>query len=220
MAIHLVLASASPRRKELLERMGFSVKVITAQIDETPIAEETPENYVKRMARAKVLSIVNRIQATIYPEPEAPPAPVSKRSSGAKDSRTRWIIGADTIVVKDTRIMQKPRDQNDALEMLTTLSGEEHSVITGFCIFDVFKNKEGIQAVKSVVKFKRLSKIEIEKYLAVGESLDKAGAYAVQGVGAYLVDWIQGSYTNIVGLPLCQVIEMMEEMGATDLLPF
>lgn len=218
MAFQLVLASASPRRKELLERMGFNVKVVPSTADESVLEGESPENFVKRVARDKVLTIVERIQATLYPENPDVVQPMVK--PGPKDMRSRWIVGADTIVVKDNKILMKPRDNNDAFEMLLNLSGNEHTVITGFCIFDVLKNKEGIQAVKSTVKFKRLTKVEIEKYLAVGESLDKAGAYSVQGVGAYLVDWIEGSYTNIVGLPLCQVIEMMEEMGATELLPF
>jgi septum formation protein len=104
--------------------------------------------------------------------------------------------------------------------MLEKLSGKRHRVITGFCVHDLRKDKEGLQAVSTEVRFKNLSPSEVEKYIAVGESMDKAGSYAIQGVGAYLVDSIVGSYTNVVGLPMCQVIEMMEEMGATDVLPY
>jgi len=122
-------------------------------------------------------------------------------------------------VVLDDELLGKPTDQDHAFDMLQRLSDREHKVITGFCIFDLLKNKEGLQAVVSTVRFKRLTRPEIEKYLGTGESLDKAGAYAVQGIGAYMIDSIQGSYTNVVGLPLCQMMEMLEEMGATDFLP-
>ena len=130
------------------------------------------------------------------------------------------MIGADTIVVIDGRILGKPKDTTEAAEMLSSLSGNTHRVISGFCIHDLKKDKEGVQAVSTDVRFKRLTPAEVEKYIAVGESMDKAGAYAVQGVGAYLVDSIVGSYTNVVGLPLCQMVEMMEEMGAHDVLPY
>ena len=109
---------------------------------------------------------------------------------------------------------------HQAAETLARLSGKKHRVLTGFCIHDLKKNKEGVQAVSTEVLFKELSSSEIDKYISVGESMDKAGSYAIQGVGAYMVDSIVGSYTNVIGLPMCQVIEMMEEMGATDLLPY
>ena len=92
--------------------------------------------------------------------------------------------------------------------------------MTGFCIFDMHKDKEGIQTVRTEVKFKPMTKDEVERYVSVGESMDKSGAYGIQGVGAYLVEGIVGSYTNVVGLPLCQVVQVMEEMGAHEILPF
>ena len=219
MAVHIILASASPRRKELLERLGFNVKVIPSSVDELRLESESPENFAKRIAREKVLTVVNRLQTTLYPsgEPGVPPRPSGlSRSVG----ETRWVIGADTIVVIDGRILGKPKDTTEAAEMLSSLSGNTHRVISGFCIHDLKKDKEGVQAVSTDVRFKRLTPAEVEKYIAVGESMDKAGAYAVQGVGAYLVDSIVGSYTNVVGLPLCQMVEMMEEMGAHDVLPY
>jgi len=214
----LVLASASQRRKELLELAGFSVKPMPAQVDEAVHPDENPEVYVKRMARSKVLTVVERIQQTLYPEGEAAWAELGGRM--LRESPLRWVLGADTVVVLDAQILGKPADNEQAAEMLRALQGREHIVTTGFCLYDMRKSKEGIQAVHTVVRFKRMSRTEIEKYLGVGESMDKAGAYAIQGVGAYLVDSIQGSYTNVVGLPLCQVIEMMEEMGAHDIMPF
>ena len=217
MASQVVLASASPRRKELLERLGFSVKTIPAQIDEERLAEESAVHFVKRMARDKVLSVVQRIRTTQY---DPIPLRKSRVTGKSQESIIRWVIGGDTVVVVDGLILGKPKDNMDAYEMLLKLSGREHAVITGFCVYDMAKEKEGIQAVRTNVRFKPLGKTEAEKYVAVGESLDKAGGYAIQGVGAYLAEGIEGSYTNVVGLPLCQVVQMMEEMGAHEILPF
>jgi len=216
MPMQVVLASGSPRRKELLERLGFSVKAIPAQIAEERLPDEPPENYVRRLAREKVLSVVQRIRTTQYDA-----SPVRKsRMSGMPDDLLRWVIGADTVVLSDSEVLEKPKDNVDAYEMLMNLAGRDHTVMTGFCIFDMTREKEGIQAVRTMVRFKPLTKTEIEKYVSVGESMDKAGAYAIQGVGAYLVEGISGSYTNVVGLPLCQVVQMLEEMGAHEVLPF
>ncbi len=217
MPSQLVLASTSPRRRELLERVGFVVKPMSVAIDETPHTDESPEIYVKRMARFKVLSVVDRIQQTLYPDLETVKV---QRSSTLRDTPLRWVLGADTVVVLDREILGKPVDHDDAARMLTALQGQEHVVITGFCLYDMRKSKEGIQTVHTSVRIKKMERAEIVKYLSVGESMDKAGAYAIQGVGAYLVDAISGSYTNVVGLPVCQVVEMMEEMGGTDVIPY
>jgi len=218
LGVPIILASASPRRKELLERLGFTVKVIPPGVDEARIDNENPENYVKRLARAKVLAVVERLSQTLYTDVETGVRRAAP--GGARTQDTRWVIGADTVVVLGDQILGKPKDTAEAAEMLHRLSSSSHRVISGFCIHDLRKNKEGVQAVQTEVRFKRLTATEIEKYIAVGESMDKAGAYAVQGVGAYLVDSIIGSYTNVVGLPLCQTVEMMEEMGAHDILPY
>ncbi len=208
----LVLASASPRRKELLERAGFHIKAVPAAIDEEPIPGETPIGYTKRLAREKVLTAVRRLQTTLYNTD-------NPNWTGEADI-PRWVIGADTVVTIDDVLLGKPTDVQEAREMLIRLAGREHLVITGFSLFDLRRDREGLQAVTTRVRFKHLSRAEIEAYVAVGESMDKAGAYAVQGVGAYLAEELHGSYTNVVGLPMCQVIEMMQEMGATDILPF
>lgn len=219
MAYQLVLASASPRRKELLERIGFAVKIVPAEIEEVMEPEEDPTEFVKRMSRTKVLSVVNRLKGTMATQGDthehASPGRGKKR-----DGPDRWVVGADTVVVVDNEVMGKPVSQDEAFDMLQKLSGREHTVVTGFCVFDLVKNKEGIQAVISTVRFKRMSRREIEKYLSIGESADKAGSYGIQGVGSYLIDSIDGSYTNVVGLPLCQLMEMFEEMGAHDILPY
>lgn len=212
MAVSIVLASASPRRKDLLERCGFSVKITPAEIEEVPMEGESPDNYVKRMARAKTLATVERVRQTLYPEKHVP--------NSMLDAPVRWVLGADTAVVLEGQIIGKPRDPEDAAAMLEALSGRTHIVMTGFCLYDMYKNKEGLQAVTTEVHMKVLSHGEIEKYVASGEGLDKAGGYAIQGVGAYMIDSINGSYTNVVGLPLAQVVEMMQEMGAKEVLPF
>lgn len=215
MAFQIVLASASPRRKVLLESLGFSVKSVPAGIEEVLLPDESAENYVKRLARDKVLSVVHRIRTTQYDQAPARPG---RRREG--EEALRWVVGADTVVVSGERVFEKPKDNLEAFEMLSELAGRSHVVLTGFCIFDMRKEKEGIQAVRTDVRFKNMTKNEIEKYISVGESMDKAGAYAVQGVGAYLVENLHGSYTNVVGLPLCQVVQMMQEMGAHEVLPF
>lgn len=217
MAANIILASQSPRRKELIERLGFNVKVVPSNIDEVRWDNESPENFVKRMARTKTLHVVGRLQTTLYPAEGGTGAAAVRN---ARTGDTRWVIGADTVVVRGEEVLGKPKDTAQAFDMLASLSARKHRVITGFCLHDLKKNKEGVQAVVTDVTFKNLSKVEIDKYISVGESMDKAGAYAIQGVGAYLVDSIVGSYTNVVGLPLCQVVEMMEEMGAHDVLPY
>jgi septum formation protein len=214
MAYQFILASASPRRKELLERIGFAVKTIPAEISEVLEEDEGPTEFVKRMARSKVLAVVNRVKGTMHQGSD------TLSHSAGREAQARWVVGADTVVVIGGDVLGKPKDPDQAFDMLQRLSGREHTVVSGFCVFDLLKNKEGIQAVVSTVKMKRMSHPEIEKYLSVGESADKAGAYAIQGVGSYLIDSIVGSYSNVVGLPLCQLMEMLEEMGADDILPY
>lgn len=223
MTAPVALASSSPRRKELLERLGFQVRVVQSGIDESQLGGEMPEDYAKRVARAKVLAAVRRIQATLYTsevEARRQFASGAPPMSARGDEPLRWVLGADTVVIVDDVIFGKPADVQEAREMLTRLSGREHLVITAFCLYDLRRSREGIEAVRTVVRFKELTRSEIDAYVSAGESMDKAGGYAVQGVGSYLVEHLQGSYTNVVGLPLCQVVEMMEAMGARDVLPW
>ena len=205
----LTLASASPRRKELLERMGLQLRVLPAPIDEEPLPGETAVAYVKRLGRDKATATVRRIAAALGNDPRA-----------VVDNPPRWILGADTVVTIDDLLLGKPHDLAEARKMLERLQGREHTVVTGFAILDLERDKEGIQAVSTRVRFKPMSRSEIDAYLASGESLDKAGGYAIQGIGGYMVQEIAGSYTNVVGLPVAQVALMLEEMGAWDLLPY
>jgi septum formation protein len=180
--INLILASNSPRRRYLLKQAGLLFSVIPSQVDESSVALSSPALYARELAVAKALDV-------------------------AKDHPDSWVIGADTIVLIDGIILGKPDSKAHAVEMLGRLSGQTHQVITGYCIC---RNTSGQQIVDSVttdVTFKELSPREIEWYTGTSEPFDKAGAYAIQGLGTFLVKSIHGSYSNVVGLPVCEVIE-------------
>lgn len=190
----LILASASPRRKDLLSGLGIPFKAIPSQIDENNDYNYSPEEFSLNMAIKKAEDVRNRI----------------------KDG---WILGADTIVVMEDDILGKPRDCKDAKEMLFRLSGRQHIVITSFCIFDPHGRISHMESVRSEVVIRKLTEKEIDAYLDTKEPLDKAGAYAVQGIGAFMVKSINGSYTNVVGLPLCEVILALKKVRAIEEFP-
>jgi septum formation protein len=167
--------------------VAFSV--IPSHIPEEPLPGETPESHVRRLALGKAREV-------------AASAPGS------------FFIGADTIVVCDGEIMGKPADEADAGRMLKKLAGQRHQVITGFAIYDRRTGRDVVEAVTTQVFFKPLTDVEIEAYVATGCPMDKAGAYAIQGGAAYMVQGIEGSYTNVVGLPLCEVVEALRGLGA------
>jgi septum formation protein len=189
----LILASASPRRQELLASAGIAFEIIPSEADEGTRQGESPEEYVRRLAGDKATDVAGK-------------------------HRHRWVLAADTIVVIDGSILGKPKDPPEAREMLERLSEQEHRVITGYCILHSSSGKRRERRVITRVRFKRLSPEEIQHYLDTGEPFDKAGAYAIQGKAAFMVKEIWGSYTNVVGLPLCEVIEDLEELGAVVLL--
>jgi septum formation protein len=190
----IVLASASPRRKELLERVGVVCAVVPSHINEDYIPGESPREHVLRLAHEKALEI-----------------------AGRADVPGRWFIGSDTVVVRDDAILGKPLDVADAAAMLTSLSGRSHEVLTGFAVHDREKNITISEVVSTAVRFKELTAAEVSGYIASGEPVDKAGAYAIQGIGAFMVQAINGSYTNVVGLPLCEVVDVLEHLGAVKL---
>ncbi|MBE0501262.1 MAG: septum formation inhibitor Maf [Desulfuromonadales bacterium] len=193
-APQIVLASASPRRKELLTRIGLAIAVIPADIDETVLPDELPEAHVERLSLAKARAIAAR-----------------------RDVDGRWFIGSDTVVVRDDVILGKPADAADATVMLRSLAGRSHRVVSGYAVVDREQNRFEAAAIVTRVNFRELTDAEIAGYIATGEPADKAGAYGIQGIGASLVRSIDGSYTNVVGLPLCEVVETLERMGAATL---
>jgi len=175
----LILASASPRRRELLATLGLDFSVVVPEIDETPLPDEKPRAFAERLAEEK---------------------------AGAADGKGR-VVAADTIVVQKETILGKPVDAAHAREMLRALSGAAHEVVTGVCIKTA--SRTVVFSVVTQVVFRILEDAEIEDYIATGEPMDKAGAYAIQGGAAHMVRSINGSYTNVVGLPLCELHEAL-----------
>jgi septum formation protein len=190
----IVLASASPRRRELLTQVGLTAAVIPADVDETVLSGESPTCHVVRLSEAKALAVAGRRQVA-----------------------GRFFLGSDTVVVRDGVILGKPVDAADAAAMLRSLSGRDHEVVSGYAVHDRESGRTISGAVVTRVWFKSLTDQEIAGYLATGEPFDKAGAYAIQGFGAFMVPRIEGSYPNVVGLPLCEVIAALEEFGAAAL---
>jgi septum formation protein len=178
----LILASKSPRRRYLLKQAGLEFSVIPSQVDEASVACTSPADYVKTLAEMKAADIARR-----YPE--------------------SWVIGADTIVFINQTVLGKPGTREDARNMLWQLSGKTHQVLTGYCICCESQSDVFSETVTTDVLFKELTDREIEWYIHTDEPFDKAGAYAIQGLGTFLVKSITGSYTNVVGLPVCEVIE-------------
>ena len=184
----IILASASPRRAQLLEQIGVDFELSPGQIQEWPHPDEAPPDYITRIARAKVIAIAR------------------KRDSGL-------VIGADTVVVLDGRMLGKPEDENAARTMLRQLSGRWHAVMTGVALYDVTTRQEVADFDKTLVKFAQLTDREIEWYVKTGEPMDKAGAYGIQGFGGLLVEEIAGNYYNVVGLPLPLVYRLARRLG-------
>lgn len=184
----LILASKSPRRRYLLTQAGLVFSVIPSTVDESSISISSPSLFAKVLAEAKAIDVSEK-----HPE--------------------SWVIGADTIVLIDGLILGKPESREHAAEMLNRLSGQTHQVITGYCICQQASGKRINDSIKTDVTFKKLSEKEIQWYIHTSEPFDKAGAYAIQGLGTFLVKSIRGSYTNVVGLPVCEVIECLIREG-------
>ena len=189
----LILASASPRRRELLGMAGIPLEVFPSQVDEKNIPGESPVEHVLRVAGAKAQEV-------------------------SRSHPDRWVLAADTVVVIDDRVLGKPRDRGEAEAMLTALSNREHQVLTAYSILkgSSLQKREGVVITR--VLFKALSAEEIRWYIRSGEPFDKAGGYAVQGRGAFMIREVHGSYTNVVGLPLCEVLEALRELNEVRLI--
>jgi septum formation protein len=180
----LVLASQSPRRRELLATAGIPFTVRVSPVEEIRAPGEPPDSYAKRLARAK--------------------------AEAAWEDRDEIVLGADTIVVLDEEVLEKPRDAADARSMLQRLAGREHIVITGICL----RHPGGAQVESTAthVQFAPLTAAEIDAYVASGEPMDKAGAYAIQGLASKFVERIDGCYSNVIGLPLSQVYRYLKSL--------
>ncbi len=188
----LILASGSPRRRALLEGIHVTFAVRPANLDESILEDETPEAHVRRLASAK-----------------------SRYTIG----RNELVLAADTVVVVDDEILGKPTDESTAIEMLTRLSGRRHVVLTGVAVTLGSSHRTRIGVERSEVEISPLGRQEIEWYVGTGEPLDKAGSYAIQGLGALFVTAVDGNYTNVVGLPLPLTRRLFREVGF-DLLEF
>ena len=180
---HIILASNSPRRRYLLEKAGMQF-----EINEEDFQEANPENHVKILAKAKATDVSQR-----HPD--------------------SWVIGADSIVLISNTILEKPKSISDALRMLNLLSGNTHVVLTGYAIICGQKSHFFSDVVTSNVTFKTLTNDEIEWYIQTSEPYDKAGGYAIQGLGSFMIKSINGSYSNVVGLPVCEVIDHLYQEG-------
>ncbi len=185
-----VLASASPRRKELLEKMGLQFSIVVSEADESAVSRDIPVNlYVQELALLKA-------SAT---------AKILLRNKKA------LIIAADTIVTLDGEILGKPDGEDGAKKMLSSLSGRTHEVYTGYCIMRISDGKTVCNSVKTEVKFKTLTEQKIRSYIESGEPMDKAGAYGIQGLGSMLIEKINGDYFNVVGLPVSALADTLEK---------
>ena len=191
----LVLASASPRRRELLTQAGFTFQVHPANIPEDPYPNEDPIAYVTRLAREKAEAVYNEITN----------APASEQRASAPP---QVVLGADTTVTLDNHILGKPENPADAARMLRLLSGRTHRVITGVALVSAASTE--VAAEVTAVRFLALSDQEIDDYIVTGEPMDKAGAYAIQGRAARWIPRITGDYSNVVGLPIALVTTLLE----------
>lgn len=190
--MNIILASASPRRKEILENTKLKFYIIKSDIDEIILEKEAPIQAVMRLAFEKSMDIASKNEDDL-------------------------IIAADTVVVLDENILGKPKDKEEAYNMIRSLSGRTHEVITGISLVNLGLSKKIIDYVVSTVKFKELSDEDIKDYIHTNESLDKAGAYGIQGYGAMLVEKIEGDYFNIVGLPISKLRDLLKKHFSINL---
>jgi septum formation protein len=184
----IVLASESPRRVDILRTLGISFSIIPPDIDETRLKDETPQEFVARISYEKAIKVGQH-----FPD--------------------KWVIAADTIVVLKGKVLGKPKNERDAFNMLRTLRGKWHKVITGYCVLNLLKNVVYRDIVETKVFLRHMTDDEITRYIKTSEPMGKAGSYAIQGKGGYMVKEIKGSYTNVVGLPICEIAEALLSLG-------
>ncbi|MBO6554879.1 MAG: septum formation inhibitor Maf [Pseudomonadales bacterium] len=190
MSTTLILASGSPRRRQLLTQLGISFDVMVSDIDETPQPGESPRAYVERLSLEKASSVADRL-----------------------DVDDSVILAADTTVVLEGNILGKPESKEHGIEMLMGLSGTTHRVLTGVCVTSTQQATAGTLSVETQVRFKELTLKEAEWYWDTGEPKDKAGGYGLQGIGAAFVVTLDGSYSNVIGLPLSETVDLLRAAG-------
>ena len=196
----LVLASASPRRRDILEQLGLAFEVIVSAVDEPEREAEAPDAYARGLAARKADAVVARLEA-----------------EGGRVGA--FVLGADTIVVVDDRVLGKPRNDAHAREMIGMLAGRFHEVITAVALRQVGGALAQDIAIHTRVAFRELSADDVKRYVATGEGRDKAGSYAIQGVGTGVVRAIEGSHSNVVGLPASETLALLTEAGALESWP-
>ncbi len=195
----IILASASPRRRELLKNIGLDFEIVVSDADESSISSDVDARlYVQELALLKASDSAKKIKFKIFDD--------------------ILVISADTIVVENGKILGKPKDEADAKEMLKALSGTTHQVMTGICVFRVKDGFSVCDTVTTNVTFKRLTDETIDSYIRSGECLDKAGAYGIQGKGALLCKELSGDYFNVVGLPISKLADILKKEFDFDLL--
>ncbi|WNC16703.1 Maf family protein [Brevibacillus brevis] len=188
----LTLASSSPRRRELLQALGIAFKVQSSDVDETTAPGLSPQEVVEELALRKARAVASTLSEGV-------------------------VLGSDTIVVLDDRILGKPADEADAFRMLSMLQGREHTVYSGVALIEAASGRSEVAHSSTRVKIRALSEAEIKAYIATREPMDKAGSYAIQGIGATIVEGIAGDYFTVVGLPLCLTANMLSRFGITVL---
>ncbi len=194
----IILASGSPRRLELMERIGFFPRVVKSDIPEERMVGEKPQEYTERLALEKANAVIADLGS---PEED-------------------WILSADTIVTIDGQVLEKPVDTADAKRMLKMMSGRTHEVITSFCWKHRVDGRFEVVSVIAEVEMISFDEKMIDAYIATGESMDKAGAYGIQAVGATLVRGVKGSYFCVMGLPVCEVVESLKRLEGLTAFPF
>ncbi|CDU15011.1 Maf family protein [Vibrio coralliirubri] len=201
---HLVLASGSPRRKELLSQLGYEFSVLVTDVEECKHAQETAEEYVKRLSLDKALAALSLLKDN--PSERQHVIPSSDTVVLGSDI---VVLGSDTVVVSQGQVLEKPTDFSDSKRMLTQLANERHQVMTAVSV--VSEEKQRTEIIITDVWFKPLSEKEIEQYWQTGEPCDKAGSYGIQGLGGRFVTRIEGSYYAVVGLPLFETDQLLQE---------
>ena len=194
----LILASGSPRRREILRQLGIEHEVVTSGVEEPPHAGEAPAQYARHLAGLKAAEVSSRL---------------SPARAGA------WVLGADTIVVVDDEVLGKPLDDADAVRMLMCMSGRAHRVLTAVSVHQAGRDDSRVSDVETSVRFRAFDRETAERYVATGEGRDKAGSYAVQGLGGGLVAAVDGSPSNVIGLPAVETVLLLTEIGLLERWP-